>query len=76
MLRDDLSKSRAHRAATAGTDAIVNCSVVRTEIDLAFDVNVSGTYYALCAAVANGQRRFINTGPHFAVVGQSYEVRC
>jgi nucleoside-diphosphate-sugar epimerase len=57
----------------ADVDAIVNCAVLRPDRRLAFDVNVTGTFNAVSAAVAAGHRRFVNTGPHFSIVGQSYE---
>ena len=61
------------RRATEGTDVIVNCSVLRPDRKLAFDVNTTGTYNGIRAAVAQGQSRFVNTGPHFTQVGPSYE---
>jgi nucleoside-diphosphate-sugar epimerase len=61
------------RRAAEGTDAIVNCSVLRPDRKLAFDVNTTGTYNAIRAAVENGHERFVNTGPHFTQVGPSYE---
>ena len=39
-------------AAIDGTDAVVNLSVMRLDRKLAFDVNTSGTYHAIRAAVA------------------------
>ena len=60
-------------ALSVMSDAIVNCAVMRPDRRLAFGVNVLGTYNAISAAVAAGHRRFINTGPHFSIVGQTYE---
>ena len=60
------------RAAAAGCDAIVNCSVLRPDRTLAFDVNTRGTWNAVRAAVELGHARFINTGPRFTIVGPSY----
>jgi hypothetical protein len=37
-------------------------------------VNTSGTYNAISAAVAAGHKRFINTGPHFTIVGDTCEL--
>lgn len=59
--------------AAAGMDAIINLSVLRQDRQLAFDVNTTGCYNMMCAAVEHGIRRVINTGPHFTVAGQSYE---
>ena len=39
-------------AAIDGTDAVVNLSVMRLDRKLAFDVNTSGSYHAIRAAVA------------------------
>lgn len=43
--------------------------MLRPHPKLAFDVNTIGTYNAIKSAVENGHSRFINTGPHFTVVG-------
>ena len=59
-------------AAAEGMDAIVNCSVLRSDGKIAFDVNTLGTYNAVRAAVEHGMSRFINTGPHFTVAGSVY----
>ena len=58
--------------AAEGMDAIVNCSVLRSDGKIAFDVNTQGTYNAARAAVEHGMGRFINTGPHFTVTGSVY----
>lgn len=60
------------RRAAEGMDVIVNCSVLRPDRKLAFDVNTLGTYNALYAATEAGHARFINTGPHFTVSGDAY----
>ncbi len=60
------------RVAARGTDAIVNCSVQRRDGRGAFAVNMLGTMNALGAAVELGQQRFINTGPRFTLVGNTY----
>lgn len=59
--------------AAAGMDAIINLSVLRHDRKLAFDVNTTGCYNMMAAAVEHGIRRVINTGPHFTIAGQSYE---
>ena len=47
----------------------MNCAVLRPDRRMAFDVNVLGTYNAVAAAAAAGHRRFINSGPHFSLLG-------
>ena len=69
----DLGVSDDVRAATDGIDAIVNCTVERRDPRRAFDVNTRGCYNMMRAAVDNGVKRVINTGPHFAVAGPTYE---
>ena len=59
--------------AAKGMDAIVNLSVVRNHPVQAFRVNVLGCRNVMQAAVKQGIRRVINTGPHFTVAGPSYE---
>lgn len=49
--------------AARGMDAIVNCTVVRPHPVEAFRVNVLGAYNVMQAAVANGIRRVVHTGP-------------
>jgi len=46
----------------AGDHSVVNLSVMRLDRKLAFDVNTSGVYSAIMAAVHEGHDRFINTG--------------
>ncbi|MEE2657510.1 MAG: NAD-dependent epimerase/dehydratase family protein [Candidatus Latescibacterota bacterium] len=60
------------RRAAEGTDAIINCSVLRHDRKIAFDVNALGTYNSIRAAVDLGHKRFVNTGPHFTVAGSLY----
>ena len=50
------------RRAAEGTDIIVNCSVLRPDRKLAFDVNTTGTYNAIHAALEAGHDRC--THPH------------
>ena len=69
----DISDLDQVRRAAEGTDVVVNCSVLRPDRKLAFDVNTMGTYNGMLAAVENGHTRHINTGPHFTQVGPSYE---
>ncbi len=55
--------------AAEGMDAIINLSVLRHHRRLAFDVNTRGAYNALAAACRHGIRRFIQTGPFYAITG-------
>ncbi len=61
------------REAARGMDAIINLAVVRRHPLWAFRVNALGTYHVMQAAVQEGIRRVISTGPHFAVAGPAYE---
>ena len=72
-LQTDVSVLADVLRATDGVDAIVNCSVLRPDRQLAFDVNTRGCYNIMQSAVKNGIQRVINTGPHFAVAGSTYE---
>ena len=69
---DVTSVDQVMRAAD-GVDAIINLSVVRAHRELAFRVNMLGSYNMMQAAVRHGIRRVINTGPHFTVAGPRYE---
>ena len=68
----DIADRAAVDSAIAGTDAVVNLSVMRLDRKLAFDVNCNGVYNAIRAAVSAGHARFINTGPHFTITGSLY----
>jgi nucleoside-diphosphate-sugar epimerase len=70
---DVANRDQVMRAAE-GMDAIINLSVLRHDRKLAFDVNTLGCYNMMEAAVAHGIRRVINTGPHFTIAGNTYEV--
>ncbi len=63
----DVRDSEQVMAACAGMDAIVNCSVLRTDPVDAFRVNAAGAYNMARAAIQLGIRRFVQTGPllHF-----------
>lgn len=50
-------------AACEGMDAVLNCSVIRTEPTRAFTVNTLGAYTIARAAAAHGIRRVVHTGP-------------
>ena len=57
-------------AACAGMDAIVNCTVFRPESERAFRVNCLGAYNVMRAAVAQGIRRVVHTGPQMVMQEQ------
>lgn len=59
--------------AAEGKDCIINLSVLRHDRKLAFDVSTMGNYAMMNAAKINNIKRVINTGPHFQLVGTSYE---
>ncbi len=58
--------------AAENMDAIINCSVLRDDRQLAFDVSTRGCYNTMQAAVEHGIQRVINTGPHWTVAGDFY----
>jgi nucleoside-diphosphate-sugar epimerase len=51
------------REAARGMDALINTSVVRSDLKLAFEVSLIGAYHVARAAVELGIRRIIHTGP-------------
>ena len=57
-------------AACEGMDAIVNCTVIRPEAEGAFRVNCLGAYNVMQAAVAQGIRRVVHTGPQMTTQEQ------
>lgn len=59
----DLTDYDQVTAAAEGMDAIVNCSVVRGDPVDAFRVNMLGAYNIMRAAVEQGIRRVVHTGP-------------
>ena len=56
--------------ATEGMDAIINCSVLRHDRKLAFDVSARGSYNVMRSAVNRKIQRIIQTGPWTATNGQ------
>ncbi|MDE0298333.1 MAG: NAD(P)-dependent oxidoreductase [Candidatus Poribacteria bacterium] len=58
--------------AAEDMDAIINCSVLRDDRQLAFDVSTRGCFNMMQAAAVHGIPRVINTGPHWTVAGDSY----
>ena len=59
----DITDYQQVLAACEGMDAIVNCTVIRPESKGAFLVNCVGAYNVMQAAVAQGIRRIVHTGP-------------
>ena len=56
-------------AAAEGMDAILNCTVVRTDPVGAFRVNLVGAHNVCLAALTNGIRRIVHTGPQQVTAG-------
>lgn len=69
----DVSSPEQVMKAAENMDAIINCSVLRHDRQLAFDVSTRGCYNMMCAAVEHGIHRIINTGPHYTITGPHYE---
>lgn len=59
----DVRDADSVRAACENMDAVINCTVVRTDPVEAFNVNTRGAYNVARAAVACGIRRVVHTGP-------------
>ncbi len=66
---DDVSR------AVAGCDAIINLTVNRSEPVLAFAVNLYGAYNIFRAAVQNGIRRVVHSGPWTRINGYESDYR-
>ncbi len=71
-LNIDVSSLDQVLRAAEEMDAIINCSVLRHDRQLAFDVSTRGAYNMMRAAVKHGIQRVINTGPHFTIQGDAY----
>ncbi|MGH2370010.1 MAG: NAD-dependent epimerase/dehydratase family protein, partial [Chloroflexota bacterium] len=54
-------------AAAEGMDAIVNLSVIRPDPVMSFRVNMMGAYHVMQAAVAQGIKRVVHTGPEVII---------
>jgi len=65
----DVSDYDQVRAAAEGMDALINVSVLRHDLDLAFEVNLIGAYNIMKAAAACGVKRVIHTGPRHTRLG-------
>ena len=62
-MQTDITDPAQVLRASQGMDAIINCTVVRHDLEQAFRVNCLGVYNVMRAAVANGIRRVVHTGP-------------
>ncbi|MFN3651741.1 MAG: NAD-dependent epimerase/dehydratase family protein [Armatimonadota bacterium] len=60
----DVTRYEEVLKAARGADALINCTVVRRELEPAFGVNLVGAYHVAKAAVELGIRRLIHTGPY------------
>lgn len=49
--------------ACEGMDAVINCTVIRRDLEQAFLVNCIGAYNVMRAAVTHNIRRIVHTGP-------------
>jgi nucleoside-diphosphate-sugar epimerase len=63
----DVTDTRQVIEAARGMDAIVNCTVVRPDPVESFRVNTLGAFNVMQAAVANGIRRVVHTGPQLVI---------
>ncbi|MFW6599302.1 NAD-dependent epimerase/dehydratase family protein [Propionibacteriaceae bacterium Y2011] len=63
----DITDLAQVRAAAAGADCLVNLSVMRNDVGLAFRVNLLGARNVMLAAVDEGIRRVVHTGPTLAI---------
>ena len=61
--------------ALAGCDAVINLSVNRGEPELAFRINMVGTYNVMKAAAAQRPKRIIQTGPIARINGYEGDYR-
>jgi nucleoside-diphosphate-sugar epimerase len=59
----DVTDADAVQRICAKQDAIINCSVARRAVNVAFRVNALGAFHIAQAAAAHGIRRIVQTGP-------------
>ena len=59
----DITDPLAVQDAAEGADTLLNCTVVREQAPGAFRVNTLGAYNVLRAALGQGIRRVVHTGP-------------
>jgi len=63
----DVTDGEQVRAAAVGSDCLVNVSVLRDDVPLAFRVNLLGAWHIMQAAIAEGVRRVVFTGPSLSI---------
>jgi nucleoside-diphosphate-sugar epimerase len=68
-VQTDVTDPEQVRRAAEGVDAIVNLSVVRPDPFMSFRVNMAGAYNVMAAAVAQGVKRVVHTGPEVIISG-------
>ena len=68
----DVTDPVAVADAAEGADCLINCSVVRTDVDLAFRVNTLGAWNVMQAAVLHGIGRVVQSGPTQAIEAHPY----
>jgi nucleoside-diphosphate-sugar epimerase len=73
LLPVDVTERDQVRRACAGADAVVNCTVARSDPVGAFRVNCVGAYHVMQGAVAHGVRRVVHTGPQLVGAGSPGE---
>lgn len=75
----DVTDAAQVMRACEGMDAIINCTVIRRETAGAFRVNACGAFSVMQAAVANGIRRVVHSGPYLigreGAAGYNWDVR-
>lgn len=63
LIAVDVTQYHEVLEASRGMDAIINCTVIRSDPVLSFRVNTIGSYHVMKAAAENGIRKVVNTGP-------------
>lgn len=63
----DVTDGAQVRAAAVGSDCLVNVSVLRQDVVLAFRVNMLGAWHVMQAAIAEGIRKVVHTGPALSI---------
>lgn len=63
----DVTDGDQVRRAAEGSDCLVNVSVLRDDVPLAFRVNLIGAWHVMQAAIAEGIRRVVYTGPSLSI---------
>ena len=62
-VRCDITRYEDVRAVVEGCDAVINLTVNRSDVEMAFRVNVVGSYNVMKAAQECGVKRVIQSGP-------------